>query len=1157
VKRLIEATPQRRRFFAGLCLAILVFIATAGLAQNVVSGEITGTVTDASGAVVPNATVNLSNTDTGVNQNTTTGSSGGYRFPLLRPGTYKVTANAAGFGAVSHQVVVSLGQVTDIPLQLAVAGSTQIVEVTAESPLLHTDNANIATTYNTTEIDLIPSPGQDITNYAFSAPGVTLSTGAGYGNFTAFGLPGTSNLYTVNGNDYNDPYLNLNNSGASNLLLGANELQEISVVNNGYTGEYGRAAGANVNYTTKSGSNSFHGNAAWFWNGNTLNANDWFNNNTTPITPRPHEVSNQWAGSFGGPIVKNKVFFFYDNEGLRYVLPGGGLVYVPSQQFETAAIANLNATNPGAVSFYNNIFKLYNGAPGASRATPVSTGVDPGQGCGDIYNYDPTGSVVLSSSQTSIPVGTPCALTFRSTVNNLNTERLQSIRVDYNATDKDKLNFRYKQDRGIQATGTDPINAVFNANSVQPEDDGQVNWTHQLNDRMVNQFIASGLYYSAIFGPTNLPASLAAFPTTITFVNDGLYNNMGGSDNSYPQGRNVTQWQLVDDYSWTNGAHGIKFGVNLRRNDITSFAAGPNTSGLITINSMTDFFNGTAGNGSLYGQSFAKALEQPVAYYSLGLYVQDEWKATSKLKLTLALRADRNSNEVCQTSCFARPSGSFSTFNHSASTPYNQTILTGLQNAFPKIDGVQFGPRAGFAYSLTPSTVIRGGMGLFTDLYQGLIADRFITELPNVTSFTIQSGALAPGVSGNVFSQAAANNAALQAAFSSGGTLASIQQALPSFTPPNINTIVGNLHNPKYLEWNLEVERSIGDKTSVSLNYVGNHGNDLFTRNLGLNSYCRPRAASQNPMTGVITPAKCPNGFQDLPASAPDSRFGVVTELNNQGISNYDGVVATVVRKFSYGFQGSLSYTYSHSLDDISNGGLEPYNLLQTANSFRVAIDPYNLSSRNYGNSDYDFPHSLAANYYWQIPVKSTSNILNQLIGGWSVGGTFYAKSGEPFSVYSTTLRGIQSNGSSNIVLANFAGGGYGNCSHPSFDNSTALQCLSKSQFPIFTGTGLGEVYQSNWGNVARNSFRGPGYFNTDLQVVKNFKLTERFTFSLGANAFNILNHPNFANPTGSLSSATFGQITQTVTPPNSPYGNFQGAAVSGRVLQLQTKIRF
>ncbi len=180
---------------------------------------------------------------------------------------------------------------------------------------------HLATTVDDKTIGLQPSPGQDITNYALTTPGVTLSTGAGYGNFTANGLPGTSNLYTVNGNDYNDPYLNLNNSGASNLLLGANELQEITIVTNGYTGEYGRQAGANVNYTTKSGSNKFHGNGTWFWNGRYLNANDWFNNGggpaaiASPQAPRPFANSNQWAGSFGGPIKKDKLFFFYDNEG--------------------------------------------------------------------------------------------------------------------------------------------------------------------------------------------------------------------------------------------------------------------------------------------------------------------------------------------------------------------------------------------------------------------------------------------------------------------------------------------------------------------------------------------------------------------------------------------------------------------------------------------------------------------------------------------------------------------------------------------------------------------------------------------------------------------------------------------------------------------------
>src|SRR5258708_7105080 len=622
------------RFLKFFALLILVgFSSNQAWAQSVVSGEIDGTVTDATGAVVANATVNLSSSETGLNESTTTGANGAFRFALVRPGSYTLTITVSGFSTVKRTVTASVGQARMIPIKLEGGAKSESIEITAESPLLHTENANLASTVDSKAIELLPSPGQDITNYAMTTPGVTLSTGGGYGNFTANGLPGTANLYTVNGTDYNDPYLNLHNSGASNLLMGANELQEIAVVTNGYTGEYGRQAGANVNYTTKSGSNKYHGNATWFYNGTNLNANDWFANSQG--TERGHAVSNQWAGSFGGPIKKDKLFFFYDNEGLRYVLPGGGLTWVPTAAFRQATLANLALNNASAVPFYTNIFNLYKGAPGSGSATP-----DPGN-CGNLSGNTINGVTFDNGPGTP---GVVCANKYFSTVNNLNTERLQSITVDLNATQKDTLKFRYKQDRGVQATGTDPINAAFNANSIQPEADGQMIWTHVINSHTTNQFIASGLYYSALFGPPNLPAALAVFPTTIAF-NDGSFANMGGGDNAYPQGRNVAQYQFVDDFSWTRGNHGIKFGTNFRRNNISSFAAGPNTSGLVTINDLNDFYNGviSAAGTSTIGKNFANALEQPISYYSLGLYIQDEWRATSKLKLTLAVRADRNS----------------------------------------------------------------------------------------------------------------------------------------------------------------------------------------------------------------------------------------------------------------------------------------------------------------------------------------------------------------------------------------------------------------------------------------------------------------------------------------------------------------------------------
>jgi len=1121
----MQAAKKYFTLFTMFSMLLTIGLAPAW-AQNIVSGEIDGLVSDPSGAVLPNATVTLKSVASGETQTTTTGPSGTYRFPLLRPGNYQVSVTAAGFNTATRAVVVNLGQVTSAPVQVAVAGATQTVEITAEASLLHTEDANLGQTYDTKQVELLPNAGGDLTNYALTTPGVVVSTGMGYGNFTSNGIGGMSNLYTINGNDYNDPYLNLNNSGASNMLLGANEVQEVSVVTNGYTAEYGRVAGSQLNYTTKSGSNQFHGNAAWLWNGSLLNANDWFNNNTSPITDRPHAVSNQWAGSFGGPIKKDKIFFYYDNEGIRYVLPSGGPVFIPSQSFQNAVLANLPAKGLASeVPFYTQAFKVYNGASGFSRATPVTTDDDSALGCGDIAAtvYNPA-------------VSGPCALKFQDTVNNLNTERLMSGRVDVNLTAKDQLNFRYKQDRGVQATSTDPINNAFSANSVQPEDDGQFNWTHTLNNHMVNQFIASGLYYSAIFGPPNFAGATAVFPTSISF-SDGLFNGLGNFSN-YPQGRNVAQYQFVDDFSWTKGSHGIKFGTNFRRNNIGDFSGSPLLTGQISEASMTSFFNGVV-DGGTFGQHFSTSAEFPVAYYSLGLYAQDEWQVTSRLKVTLGLRVDRNSNMVCQKNCFARPATSFLTTDHSATTPYNATIHNVTQ-AFPGLEAAAWGPRVGFAWSPFDNnkTVIRGGFGVFSDLYPALLGSRILTNLPNVTSFTITSGPISPAASGNVFAQAAANNAALQSAYASGGTLASIQAVVPTFTAPNLTMFGSNINNPKYAKWNLEVERELDNKTSLTANYVGNRGYDLFQTYTGFNAFC--------------TPAKCPNGFEDLPTAAPDKRFGVVTQYQNGGRAAYDGLQLSATRRMTAGFTGSLNYNYSHTFDDLYEGGIEP--LFATAfgsPSFRTVIDPSQPNKYNYGPADQDIRHVISANYYWDLPYKSSNGILNNVLGGWQWSGVILHNTGTPFSAYYTSIASsVLGNASSERVLAFMTTPGTGDCGDPK-----GAACLTKSQFIATTSPAL---HQVTWGNNARNFFRGPGYFDTDMSLMKNFRITEGgLTLTLGASAYNIFNHPNFDRPTSSLSSGNFGKILETVGAPNSPYGNFQGSAVSGRVVQLDLKVKF
>jgi hypothetical protein len=1096
-------------------LALLLALIPSAFAQTITTGEISGTISDQTGAVIPGSTVTLKALATGEVKSVTSGKSGEFHFSLLRPGTYSVNATAKGFSQSEKQVNVQLGQVLDVKIQVGVQAQTQVVEVSEATSLIQNENANLATTYDRVQLENLPAGGMDMTAYAQTAPGVTVSTGGGYGNFSAFGLPGVSNLFTINGADNMDPYLNLNNSGASNLTLGANEISEAAVVLNGYTGQYGRQAGAQVNYVTKSGSNGFHGNATWLYNERVLNANDWFNNATS--TDRPFAVSNGWAYSVGGPIKKNKLFFYFDSEGLRYVLsPGGIPVYIPTTSFASYVLNNLKTNNAAAVPLYTQAFNVWAGSSGSGRATPVTKALDSALGCGDFVGGG------FGTTQ-------PCAQTFQNTVNNLNTEWLAAGKVDYNINANHHIFGRYQTDHGVQATGTDPINSAFSANSVQPEYSGQMGYTASFGPKIVNQLVVSASYYTAIFGPPDFAKAIATFPTTFAF-GDGLYSNLGGSDSSYPQGRKVKQNQLVDDYAIIAGTQTIKFGGNVRKNWVATYATEPNTTGLLTFNSMTDFVNGSLdpNNGSSYTQSFPLVGAQNLTMYSFGFYGQDEWKVKPNLTWTVAIRFDRNSNIRCGSGCFNELSGPFSPLLHNVNTPYNQTIDTGVTKAFPYIEPIVGEPRTGIAWSVTKSTVIRGGFGIFSDLYQALIADRFITNAPAVSSFTTGSGLVAPGNAKSVFAAVANSASAFQNGFASGATLAQLQKAVPlGFATPNFNTIASGFNNPKYYEWNFEVQQALGNNASISINYVGNKGIDELLQNLYPNAYSA-------------------TGFSGLPTTVPDARFSQIRELYDTGYSHYNGLVTTVRWHMGSQFNGSFSYTFSHAMDTCSNACLEPFNAL-TDVSIRYQTSP-NLAL-NYGDSDYDVRHSFNAHYMYTPKVPWSNPLARAVLNGWTVAGTALFHSGYPFSVVNTGPRAQTKNLTglaSDVIMADWVGtnSDYPSCTTP----NTA--CYSKSLWAA-------SANQHDFGNIPRNSFRGPGYFDTDLNVKRTFAIKERARFEIGFLFFNLLNHPNFDLPINSLSSGAFGNILGTVSPPSSAYGSFQGSAVSGRVIQTQVKFSF
>ena len=358
--------------------------------------------------------------------------------------------------------------------------------------------------------------------------------------------------------------------------------------------------------------------------------------------------------------------------------------------------------------------------------------------------------------------GLPCAQYLRSNVGALSHEYIIATRVDWNVASNDKLNFRFRMDRGLQATHTDPIGPIFDATSGQPQDEGQMNWTHAFSPRVLNSFIMSGLYYSAFFKSANQAAATAAFPYTMLNFDTSAWSTLGGINSSLPQGRNVTQAQFVDDLSITHGAHEIKTGINFKRLDITDGIFGSRAvTPLTEVISITDL---SAGYIDIFAQRLPTRLEQPMAMYSFGVYVQDQWRVNRQLKLTMTLRADRNSNMVCQTNCFSRLTSPFNEVTHDPTTPYNQLVLANQHQAFPNIERLVWQPRFGFAWNPggNQKTVLRGGVGLFSDLYPGTIVDTFARNTPSLNSFVLPFLPYSPDEgSSSAVSTAAATNAAL------------------------------------------------------------------------------------------------------------------------------------------------------------------------------------------------------------------------------------------------------------------------------------------------------------------------------------------------------------------------------------------------------------
>ena len=1127
--------PTVARF---LFIALLACVPSA-FSQTLTTGDVTGIVTDATGAVVPGATVTIKSSATNEARTSLSTENGQYRFSLLQPGDYSISAQTTGLKSNVSKFTALVGQEQSLNIILSVQGTQEVIEVKAEAAVIQTENANLATAVSTAQVVNLPMNGGDLTTVAFTVPGVRMNVGGGNGNLNANGIPLTSVLFTINGADVMDPYNNLNNSGASNNLLGANEVSEAAVVLNAYSPQYGRMAGAQVNLVGKTGTNSFHGNAVYNYNDAILNANSFFNNSTN--VPRARSVANLYAGSIGGPIRKNKTFFFFDTEALRYALPSSGVVSIPSPDLLNYALAH---AAPSAIPIYQDAIKLWDGAPGLNRAVPVINGTGQLQdrnnhmGCGTHTFY---GTYLNGTSGPQFGVNVSCAEAFGTNASSVNVENLLISRVDHNISDRQKISFRYEYDWGLQATSTSAISHLFDSKSSQPQHQGQVTYTYIITPRLVNTFTGQSSWYTAIFGVLDFAGTQAAIPVRLALgdggANGGGFASLGAG---FPTGRNVGQLQLIDDLSWIKGAHTIKAGVNYRYNKVTDTSLSSGTiAGSYSLKDLADFATGIvngSNQGSTFTQSYPLLAAAHIRVASLDLYLTDEWNVARNVKLTYGIRIEHDKNPLCVDDCFSRLNTDFlgSGYTAGSNVPYNQSIISGLSTAYNHYEAILPEPRFGVVFTPFGSgkTVVRTGVGLFSNLPSASSVSSIFGNAPAKFSPTVTFGNL--GLANDSSTSQAIALASFQTfenSFSKGATLSQIQAALGkiSFAAPSFYQPPDTFHPPKVTEWSLEVEQPLTSHNVLAVTYAGNHGFNETYNNAELNNY-------------NANPTKFPTGFLGLPTAAPDPRFGTVTQVLLSGYSNYNGLSVQLRHAFSLGFQGQIGYTWSHGL------------------ALGTVYDPHNLNF-GYSNTGLDNRGDLTADLIWNMP-KLSNRLLEKAVGGWTVGLKLFAYTGRPFSVTNAQLGGQLSGTFSGTILADLldtsALGKH--CG----SGAVNTPCLTQSQFVYTTTSACSATLtnaclaaQTNYGNIPPNAFYGPGYFDMDTQVTKSIKFRERLNLQIGASAYNTLNHPNFGQPSGTATSATLGTITSTVSPPVSIYGSGQGAIVSGRVLVVTAKFSF
>ena len=1165
-------TSMRR---IGHCFALFLLLTPVNLqlarAQSGTSSAIAGTVLDSSGAVLTNAFVTATNLETKATRTGQTNGAGRYLFSQVNPGNYVVTVVASGWSEQRPRPVeVGLGRTVTLNFTMTLALASESVEVKAEQGLLSLENPNTTTTLEAKTIASLPNPGQDLTFIAQFAPGALMNTAGssndakaagGYGNVEFNGLPATSNGYILDGYDSNDPWLGLNIGLSTNLVIGLDAVEEATVNTNSYSVDQGRYGASQVNYFTKSGTNRFHGDFYELWNGSLLNAEDYFlhaNDTAESVTQKPRSTVNEFGVSVGGPIRRDRLFFFAHYEGIRIALPLVSQVVAPSPAYQQYVLGQLAVggtdpitgtalpAEPQEIPFYKAMFSLYRTTSG----TPVAVSSCPLDAGGSLLSGTQTGGSLLD--------GSGCANQKQVSLTNSDSENLIVVKIDHTIDRNNSAWFRFQQDTGLQAAYTDPINAMFNAYSPQPQRTLVAGYTHIFNSNLVNQFNPGGSWYSSIFEPRNMEQVLSAFPIVLTpGSNSAPFTTIGGNDNTYPQGRNVTQWQINDNLIWTRGNHTIKFGVNTRRIDVSDYDLGEGSVATAIYNDLAQFTYGAAYTES---KTYPVALKERVTAGNLDMYAMDSFKPTARLTLAAGVRTTWNTNPVNQQKLFARPKGSFLDLSHEIGQPLDQAIQAKVHGLFPATPLFVWQPRVSAAYEVTHGTVVHTGFGVFNDIIPAQVADLAATNAPYAPTFVGGIGGqvggvgIVPNVPGSAADATLNAEQSFQNVFGAGGPpCAGIVAGAPTCPlAVSINTFSsGKLKTPYYYQYNFGIEQQAGKGGAMRLDYVGTRG------------LHEPYQVELNGYQTV-----CEGCFAPVPFERPlDQRFGSANEFETNANSSYSGLQASVTEQFG-GLTLKGNYTLSHCLDEVSNGGLLAFSTQGILSPLPGEL------RRQYGNCDYDVRHNVSAFGIYQLPFGSSRPLLQSLFGGWSFSETAILHSGLPFTVlsqpYTAGGNGVFQGSGPQFARRVPSVPQYMKTPYSGVTVAGTKQWLNPEAFvsvvdPTAGGCAGGDsIANCQFGDAGRNTLRGPHFTDSDIYLTKRFPFTEKTSLRFDAQMFNAFNHPNFALPSnvqagvpGAYIPAKFGTLESTISPPTGLLGVGLGGDSSPRMIAFHARVEF